>query len=82
VRIVVIDRDALRPLEVFRRMEQAVRETGREAFRWRWEEARKMLGSRRFQSIAESGADPALMKALFDGDAAEFEKTRRRFLLY
>jgi len=82
VRIMVSDRDAFRPLEVFLRIEQVVRQTHPKAFQWRWDEVRKMMGSREFQHLIEGGAAPAKIKDLFDLDAARFERARRRYLLY
>ncbi len=82
VRIMVSDRDALRPLEVFLRMEQAVRQTNPKAFQWRWDEVRKMMGSREFQQLIEGGAAFPKFKDLFELDAARFERARWRYLLY
>src|SRR3989339_103693 len=80
--ITVTERDILRPLDVFRAIDQALYEVHGEDFRWRWEEARKMTGSREFQNIWERGHDRIKLMALFNWGSEKFEKSRRDYLLY
>jgi uncharacterized protein YbbC (DUF1343 family) len=80
--ITITDRDTLRPLNVFRHIDQALYELHRDDFKWRWEEARKMTGSAEFQRIYERDHDLIKIMALFSRDAEKFEKTRRQYLLY
>jgi len=82
VRITITDRDRLRPLAVFRHINQALRETHRSEFKWRWEEARQMTGSAEFQRIYETDGDPLKMLVLCNRAAEEFEKSRQPYLLY
>ncbi|MDD5657545.1 MAG: DUF1343 domain-containing protein [Elusimicrobia bacterium] len=82
VRITVTDRRRLRPLAVFRHINEALRETHRNDFIWRWDEARRMLGSEEFQRIYQRDGDPVKILLLFNRDAEEFERTRKPYLLY
>lgn len=82
IRITVTDRGIMRPLDVFRAIDQALYEVHREDFQWRWDEARRMMGSREFQRIWERDHDRIKIMALFNWGAESFEKSRRGYLLY
>ena len=80
--ITITDRDKLRPLAVFRHIDQVLYEFHRREFQWRWEEARKLTGSSDFQRIYAQGHDLIQIMELFNLDAEKFEKSRRACLLY
>ncbi|MDD5630250.1 MAG: DUF1343 domain-containing protein [Elusimicrobia bacterium] len=80
--ITIKDRETLRPLALFRHLEQLLYDLHREDFKWRWDEVRKMTGSREFQRIWESGHDRIKIMELFNRGAERFEKSRRPYLLY
>ena len=80
--ITITDRDTLRPLAVFRHLDQVLYELHRQDFQWKWDEARKMMGSADFQRLYEDGHDLIGIMELFNQGAETFEKSRRRFLLY
>ncbi|MBI5238939.1 MAG: DUF1343 domain-containing protein [Elusimicrobia bacterium] len=80
--ITVTDREVMRPLDVFRALDQALYEVHRADYQWRWEEVRKMTGSREFQNIWERDHDRIKIMALFNWGAEKFEKSRRDCLLY
>jgi len=82
VRMTITDRDALRPVAVFRALEDSIRRHQPKDLVWRWDEAKRMVGTDRFRQLVESGADAAAIEKLFDGDAAAFKKKREPFLLY
>jgi uncharacterized protein YbbC (DUF1343 family) len=82
VRLRVTNRDVLRPLGVFRAIEQAVRETHPREFQWRWDEVKRMVGTEEFRRILERDADPAKILGLFSRGAEDFEEKRRPYLLY
>lgn len=82
VRITVTDRDAMRPLAVFRHVALALRELHPDNFVWRWDEVKRMVGVEEFRRLWESGAgDPAFLN-LFDKGARDFETARASVLLY
>jgi uncharacterized protein YbbC (DUF1343 family) len=80
--ITITDRDTLRPLAVFRHIDQVLYELHREDYQWKWEEVRKMTGSSEFQRIYEHDHDPIKIMELFNLGAEQFEKSRRKYLLY
>ena len=80
--ITITDRDTLRPLAVFRHIDQVLYEFHREDFQWKWEEARKMTGSTEFQRIYEHDHDLIKIMELFNRAAENFEKSRQNYLLY
>jgi uncharacterized protein YbbC (DUF1343 family) len=80
--ITIADRDALRPLAVFRHIDQVLYELHRQDFHWKWETVRKMTGSAEFRRIYEQDHDPIRIMELFNRGAESFEKSRRRYLLY
>jgi len=82
VSIRVTDRNALRPLAVFRYINQALRENHSNEFQWKWDEVRKMTGSGEFQRIYERDGDSVKITVLFNRDAEKFETARQGYLLY
>ncbi|MEK7383874.1 MAG: DUF1343 domain-containing protein [Elusimicrobiota bacterium] len=82
VRLTVTDRDAMRPLAVFRHIALALRELHPDNFTWRWDEAKRMVGVDEFRRLWESGAADAAFLNLFDKGARDFETDRRGVLLY
>ena len=82
VRITVTDRDAMRPLAVFRHLALALREFNPKEFEWRWDEVKRMVGVDEFRLLWETGADDAAFIALFDKGPRDFEASRRSVLLY
>jgi len=82
IRITITDRDIVRPLAVFRHIDQLLYELHRDDFQWRWEEARKMTGSAEFQRVWELDHDRIRIMALCNWGAEKFEKIRREYLLY
>jgi len=82
VRIIVTDRDAVRPLAVFRHLALALREFHPKEFEWRWDEVKRMVGVDEFRLLWETGAGDAAFIALFDKGPLDFEPSRRSILLY
>ena len=82
VRIVVTDRAAARPLKIFARLVAALRDRHPKDFDLHWTASRKLIGSKAFKELYDRGAGAAEIEALFERDAAEFEKARAPFLLY
>jgi uncharacterized protein YbbC (DUF1343 family) len=82
LRINVLDRGRLKPTAVFLALNSILRELHPRDFQWRWDEAKKMTGTEEFRRIYEGDGDPARFKALFEGGAEGFLKSRRPFLLY
>ena len=82
VRITVTDRDAMRPLTVFRHLALALREYNPKEFEWRWDEVKRMVGVEEFRLLWETGADDGAFSALFDKGPRDFEASRRSVLLY
>lgn len=82
VKITVTDRDAMRPLAVFRHLALALREYNPKEFEWRWDEVKRMVGVDEFRLLWETGADDAAFIGLFDKGPRDFEASRRAVLLY
>lgn len=82
VLVSVTDRDAARPLAVFRRLALAVRELHSARIEWRWDEAERLIGTREFRLLWETGADDAAFLSLFDKGPRDFAAARRSVLLY
>ena len=82
VAIEVTDRDLLRPLAVFRALNEAFLALHPRDFQWRWDEVKRMVGTEEFHRIIERGADPAELERLFDAGPGQFSKTRAPYLLY
>jgi uncharacterized protein YbbC (DUF1343 family) len=82
VRITVTDRDAMRPLAVFRHLALALREHNPKEFEWRWDEVKRMVGVDEFRLLWETGAGDEAFISLFDKGPRDFESSRRSVLLY
>ena len=82
VRLTVTDRDAMRPLAVFRHIALTLRELHPDNFTWRWDEAKRMVGVEEFRRLWESGAGDEAFLNLFDKGPRDFEAGRRGVLLY
>lgn len=82
VRITVTNRDAMRPLGVFRHLALAIRALHPDEFEWRWDEAKRMVGVDEFRHLWQTGAPEADFITLFDKGPRDFESTRRPILLY
>ncbi len=82
VKITVTDRDAMRPLAVFRRLALALREYNPKEFEWRWDEAKRMVGTEEFRLMWETGAGDDAFIGLFDKGPRDFEASRNSVLLY
>jgi uncharacterized protein YbbC (DUF1343 family) len=82
VKITVTDRDAMRPLAVFRHLALAVREFNPKEIEWRWDEVKRMVGVDEFRLLWETGAGDAAFSGLFDKGPRDFESSRRSVLLY
>ena len=78
----ITDRDTLRPLAVFRKIDAVLRKRYPQQFRYRWDETKRMVGTEEFHRLVEAGGDPELIEALFDRGADKFRQTRKPFLLY
>jgi beta-N-acetylhexosaminidase len=82
VKITVTDRDAMRPLDVFRRLALALREFNPNEFEWRWDEVKRLVGVDEFRLLWETGAGDESFASLFDRGPRDFEAERRGVLLY
>jgi uncharacterized protein YbbC (DUF1343 family) len=78
----ITDRNALRPLAVFQKLSQALRELHPEEFRWQWDFLQKLSGTAELQRIYERDGDPVKIQDLFNRDVEGFERSRRPYLLY
>lgn len=82
VRMKVTDRARLRPLAVFRKLEESLRKHHPDKIVWRWPEVKRMVGTDEFHRIIERGGDREKIQALFDEGAERFRESRKEFLLY
>ena len=82
VKITVTDRDAMRPLAVFRHLALALRDVNAKELEWQWDGNKRMTGSGEFRMLWETGAGPEAFLALFDKGPRDFEPARRDVLLY
>jgi uncharacterized protein YbbC (DUF1343 family) len=82
VRMTITDREAVRPVHVFRVLERAIRRAHPKEFVWKWNEVKRMIGTARFEKLVGEGAGDKKIKKLIDDGPKDFEKTRRRYLLY
>ena len=82
MKITVTDRDAMRPLAVFRKLALILRELHPKEFEWRWDEVKRMVGVEEFRLLWETGADEAAFMGLFDKGPRDFEAARRAVQLY
>ena len=82
VRITVVNRDAMRPLDVFRHLALVLRDLHPKEFEWRWDEVKRMVGAAEFRLLWETGAGDEAFLALFDKGPRDFEASRRAVLLY
>ncbi|MCR4295911.1 MAG: DUF1343 domain-containing protein [Elusimicrobia bacterium] len=82
IRITVTNRDAMRPLAVFRHLALAIRALHPDEFEWRWDEVKRMVGVDEFRMLWETGAPEADFITLFDKGPRDFESDRRAILLY
>jgi uncharacterized protein YbbC (DUF1343 family) len=81
VRMRITERDDVEPLKIFAHLAAALRDLHPE-FKFRWKEAKRMIGTDEFRKLYEAGAPAGSIILLFDGGAKEFRSERRRFLLY
>ncbi len=82
VRMRITDRDKLRPLDVFLKLNEVLMRRYPDQLQWRWDEVKREVGTDEFHRIIERGGDPLQLKALFDSGPEQFEKTRMPYLLY
>ncbi|MBI5211043.1 MAG: DUF1343 domain-containing protein [Elusimicrobia bacterium] len=81
IRMTITDREKLRPLEVFAHLAAALRDLNPE-FTWKWEEARRMVGTDSFRQLYESSATAKGFIRLFNAGEKDFRKTHRLIRLY
>jgi uncharacterized protein YbbC (DUF1343 family) len=82
VRIIVTDRNAISPLEIFVAAFLFLEETNGEAFKPVWEEVRVVTGSNRLKEASEGRWRYDDLVAYYRDRAAEFARTVVPFLLY
>jgi uncharacterized protein YbbC (DUF1343 family) len=82
VLIKVADRDRMRPLAVFRELNQLLLRDYPNDFHWRWDEAKRMVGTDAFHDLEDAGGDERKIGELFDRGAEEFTRLREPYLLY
>ena len=82
VRIKVTDRDALRPLAVFRKLALLMRELHPKEFEWKWDGNRRMVGVAEFRRLWDTGAAEDAFISLFDKGPRDFEPLRKPVLIY
>lgn len=82
LRLRITDRARLRPLDVFLRLNLALRQVHPREFQWRWDEAKRMTGTDAFRKLYESGAALGEFEKLFDSGAQNFASSRKLYLLY
>ena len=80
--IKVVDRDAVRPLAVFRLLALTLRELHPAELEWHWDAAARMVGVKEFRLLWETNAGNEAFMALFDKGPRDFESQRRAVLLY
>jgi uncharacterized protein YbbC (DUF1343 family) len=82
VRMTITDRDHVRPLAVFLKLQESIRRAHPKEFVWQWSGLHHMTGTLEFQRLLESGGDPLQLQQLFEQGPERFEKIRAPFLLY
>ncbi|MFA6318327.1 MAG: hypothetical protein WC943_13035, partial [Elusimicrobiota bacterium] len=81
IRMTITDRDKLKPLEVFAHLAAALRDLNPE-FAFRWDEAKRMVGTDSFKELYEAKAPAKKFIKLFDTGPKSFKSSRRPYLLY
>ncbi len=84
VEMTITDRDALRPLAVFRKLDAHLRKDYPKEFAYRWAETKRMVGTEEFHRLVDAGGpdEAEHIQELFDRGADAFRKQRQPFLLY
>jgi uncharacterized protein YbbC (DUF1343 family) len=82
VRVIVTDRDLIRPVDIFMHAACLLRELSPAEFQPRWEEMPRMVGSREFERLYKSGASAEEILKWTHQSAESFLKQREPFLLY
>ncbi len=82
VRIIVTDRDAVRPFTLFLTMFQFLVTHNSSEFKPEWEEVRVMTGSNLLRDAAEKRIPWETLPALYDQSLQRFEEAIRPYLLY
>lgn len=81
VKIVVTDRDAVRPVALGVRMLRAIQARHPADFQWRQRSIDRLAGTDRLRAAVESNTVDALLRE-WDADAAEFARRVKPWLLY
>lgn len=82
VRIIVKDREAVRPLRVFAALAFALRDLHPDEFELHWERSRRLIGRHRFLELYEGGGQASQLSPVYDSDAERFASDRLPYLLY
>jgi len=82
VRIIVTDRETVRPLRIFALLAVTLRDLYPNDFKLKWEHARRLIGRHRFLELYETGAPASEFYTLFDQEADRFAERRKPYLLY
>ncbi len=82
VRLHILDRDRMRPVAIYLKLCQILRELHPQEFKLDWQGLKQMTGTAEYQRLLESGADEKKIKEFFDLGARNFAEIRRPFLLY
>lgn len=82
VRITIVDRNALMPLEVFVHLAVALRDLHPKEFVVRRADMAKMTGTQRFNDLYDGGAGAEAILEMFRKDSETFRAERAAFLLY
>ena len=81
VRLVITDRERYRPVETSVRLMAAVHDMHREQIEWHVSHLDRLAGTDDLRLAIEAGGVDDLLQG-WEGEAAEFERLRSRFLLY
>lgn len=82
VRIVITDRDKLRPTRVFLKLSEVLQALHPDSFKFEWPALKTMVGTDDYRQKMLGGANQDALGALFDAGPEAFAKTRAAFLLY
>jgi uncharacterized protein YbbC (DUF1343 family) len=82
VKIRITDREALNPVEVFVHLAAALRDRHPGQFLWRWDEAKRMLGTEAWRKLYEGNVAPAEIVKIFRRGPERFALERGKYLLY
>lgn len=82
IQIKIHDRNAVRSLEIFPYIADALRRRHPGQFSWKWDDEKKLIGNDGFQKLYERGVPPEELVKIFRRGPESFAELRKPYLLY